>query len=182
MTNNSRYSCLSRARLFAGVALFALLVVCTACVNRSRIEIDPHQPIHSAQRQLQGRLAAEPRTGCLLAMGQLPPLPKARPVRLVAGSATLDVVAVCDLESQRALLHDPRIKSAVLLMFRDRRFLLSHPADTTIKAELPAPTEGRSAQQGLFADPHPEGSAEDVIAALGELTQRFLIVVWDLAA
>jgi hypothetical protein len=34
----------------------------------------------------------------------------------------------------------------------------------------------------VFADPHPDGSAEDVIRALGALVQRFLIVIWDLAA
>ena len=160
-----------------------LLSLClAACAGRLRVELDPTQPIQRAERRLNEQVGLTPGTGCLLAWGELPALSGERPLRVVAGTAILDVVAVCDRPGQLALLRDRRIKQTALLFFRGGRFLVGHPADTSAKSELPASAERRSDLLGLFADPNPEGSAEEVVRALSQLTKRFLLAVWDPAA
>ncbi len=161
----------------------ALAWLCLAsCAARLPIQLDPLQPAERAERRLQEQVAPAPGTGCLLAWGDLPPLPEQRPLRVVSGSGALDVVAVCTRAGQLALLGDRRIRRTALLFFRRGRFVTGHPADASAKSELPASLDARSATLGLFADPHPDGSTEELLRALGELSRRFLVVVWDLAA
>ena len=159
----------------------ALLLAAAACAGPRAITLEPLQPSQSAKQLIDAQLRPTPTTGCLLAWGDLPALREARAVRLQAGGATLDTVAVCGLDSQRQLLADPRLKGGAALYFRAGRFVAGHPSNPSAKDALPPPG-GAPAGLGLFADPNPEGSAEELLRALGELQRRFLVVGWDLVA
>jgi hypothetical protein len=158
--------------------MIALVALAAGCVDRAAIALDPREPVHAAEHRLQDQL--QPGAACLLAVGSAPSIPGGRRVRITAGGAAIEATAACDARGQQAMLQDHRVSEVVLVKFRRGRFVASSPADTSAEAELPA--DARPGRGAVFADPHPDGSAEDVIRALGALVQRFLIVIWDLAA
>lgn len=166
---------IGRGSALAGLALAA---VAAGCADRAAIALDPREPVPAAEHRLQDRL--QPGAACLLAFGSVADIPGARRVRITAGGAAIEATAACDRQGQQAMLSDHRVSQVLLVKFRRGRFVATSPADASAEAELPL--DARSDRGAVFADPHPDGSAEDVIRALDGLVQRFLIVIWDLAA